>query len=98
MTYAIRVRARARVDLDDISRWYESQRTGLGGRFVDEVETVFAHLSEQPFLYVEIYRGARRAVLQSFPFGVYYRVVGTVISLVAVMHSSRHPREWMRRA
>jgi len=97
MTHALRVRPKARIDLADAARWYEAQRTGLGRQFIDEVEAAFATVARQPLLCAEIYRGARRALLRSFPFGNYYRIAGNDVSVIAVLHTSRHPDRWMIR-
>lgn len=44
MSVEIRVRPRARSDLEEATQWYESQRTGLGSDFLDEVERAFGKL------------------------------------------------------
>ena len=97
MSFEIRVRPRARRDLEEAARWYETQSAGLGGEFLDEVRDSCSRISEQPSLYPEVHRATRRALLHRFPFGVFYRIVGDVIAVVAVMHSSRHPHRWMSR-
>ena len=97
MSHEIRVRVRAQKDIEDAARWYEAQRTDLGGRFLDEIQSAFSLIAENPKLYPEIYRQTRRAMLQRFPFGVFYRMRGSVVSIIAVMHSSRDPKQWMTR-
>ena len=97
MTYSVRIRPKARVDLAEAGRWYEAQRVGLGTRFIDEVYAVLELLADQPLVYMEVLRGTRRALLHGFPFGIYYRVIGATISIVAILHSSRHPNRWTQR-
>ena len=97
MTYLVRIRAKARVDLAEAGRWYEAQRVGLGTRFIDEVYAVLELLSGQPLGYTEVLSGTRRALLHGFPFGIYYRIVGATISIIAILHSSRHPNRWTQR-
>ena len=97
MSHEIRVRVRAQKDIESAARWYEAQRAGLGGEFMDEVGSAFSQIAENPKKYREIHRQTRRAMLQRFPFGVYYRIRGEVVSIIAVMHSSRDPKQWMTR-
>lgn len=97
MSVEIRVRPRARSDLEEATQWYESQRTGLGSDFLDEVERAFGKIAENPFVYPEVHRETRRALLQRFPFGVFYRVTKQAVTVISVMHSSRDPRRWMTR-
>ena len=79
MSHEIRIRKRAQEDIASAARWYESQRAELGGEFLDEVRSTFSLIAENPKLYPEIHRQTRRAMLQRFPFGVFYRIKGTVV-------------------
>jgi plasmid stabilization system protein ParE len=97
MTLLLRVRPEAEQDIEEAAAWYEQQRLGLGHEFLDEVLRVFEKLSGQPALYPEVHRETRRALTRRFPFGVYYRLQGQCIVVVAVMHGSRNPRRWKQR-
>ena len=39
----------------------------------------------------------RRAMVERFPFSVFYRIATDQIEVIAVLHQSRDPREWHRR-
>ena len=97
MSYDVRVRLRARNDIEDAARWYESQHSNLGGEYLDEVASAFKKLTENAQGYPEIHRKTRRILLQRFPFGVFYRISGNVVTVLAVMHSSRDPNRWKSR-
>ena len=97
MSLEVRVRSRARTDIYEAANWYESQRKGLGGDFLDEIASTFARIFESPTLYPEIHRGIRRVVLRRFPFGVFYQLRTDVVVVIAVMHASRDPRRWRER-
>ena len=45
-----------------------------------------------------VYRGLRRALVRRFPFAVYYVLEGEQIVVRGVLHMSRHPQVWQRRA
>jgi len=41
--------------------------------------------------------GARRALLNDFPYSVIYRIKGDVVEIVAIMHQRRKPGYWADR-
>jgi plasmid stabilization system protein ParE len=97
MTFVIRLRVEAENDIHDASVWYESQRLLLGHDFLDAVETAFSRISENPLQFPILYRGTRRALLSRFPFGVFFRLNGQTIIVLAVLHASRNPARWRDR-
>jgi plasmid stabilization system protein ParE len=97
MTLLLRVRPEAEQGIEEAATWCEQQSLGLGQEFLDQVLRVFEKLSGQPTLYPEVHRKTRRALTRRFPFGVYYRLQGQSIVVVAVMHGSRNPRRWKQR-
>jgi plasmid stabilization system protein ParE len=97
VTFEVRLRPGAEQDLADAAAWYGEQRQGLGHEFLDEVLTMLSSIAETPLMYPNVHRNTRRAVIQRFPFGVYFRVEDATIVVVAVMHGSRNPRRWKSR-
>ena len=97
MTLELRLRAEAELDLADAALWYEGQCPGLGHKFLDEVLAVFSSIPKMPLSCQVVHRNTRRALVHRFPFGIYYRVEGDTIVVVAVMHGSRNPRRWKSR-
>jgi plasmid stabilization system protein ParE len=98
VTVEIRLRREAEDDLEDAAAWYESQRTGLGQQFLDEVLAALATIAEMPLGYAVIYRNTRRAWMRRFPFGIFYQMESDGVIVIAVIHGSRHPRRWQGRA
>lgn len=97
MNCEVRLREEADRDLAEAALWYELQGSGLGFQFLDEVLRVLATIAESPSIYPVVWRETRRALMNRFPFGIYFRRNGGMIVVVAVMHGSRHPRNWMAR-
>ena len=97
MTFEVRLRPEAELDLADAAFWYEAQQSDLGRQFLGEALAIFTALAESPQLHPVVHRKTRRALLRRFPFGVYYRIETTAIVVVAVMHGSRNPNRWKRR-
>jgi plasmid stabilization system protein ParE len=83
--------------LTDAAAWYEERLPGLGHRFLDEVAAAFSAIAETPSMFPTVHRNTRRSLIRRFPFGVYYRIEGGEIVVVAVMHASRDPHRWKSR-
>ena len=92
------VRRAAAADIEDAYEWYESQRPGLGEEFLAALKSTQSRVIEQPEACPVLHRGTRRALIpQRFPYGLFYRVHGDTIVVVACMHARRDPRRWRRR-
>ena len=90
-------RPAAAADVEDAFRWYERQRAGLGEEFLGAVKRTQDSIAENPELYPVIHRDTRRAFLKRFPYGLYFRVLGEQVIIVACYHGKRDPRGWRKR-
>ena len=97
MSYIVHLQPDAEIDLEEAAAWYELQRKRLGHDFLDEVSGVFHQIEDNPYLYPVVYRNTRRAVMNRFPFAVYYQLKEETAIVIAVMHGSRHPARWRKR-
>ena len=97
MSLGVYVRPEAEADIEEIATWYEQQRQGLGHEFLDEVLSLCETIAENPAMYPVVHRRARRALIRRFPFGVYFRIEDEQVVVVAVIHGSRHPKNWRQR-
>lgn len=84
-------------EIKDAFRWYEQQRPGLGVDFVRALEDVFLRISNTPAMHQMIWQNVRRALPKAFPYGVFYRIEGNRVEVVAVQHASRDPSHWKSR-
>ena len=91
------VRPAAAADIDEAFLWYEGQRPGLGHEFLAAAQRLIDAVAQYPLRYPVIRRNTRRALLQRFPYAVYFRVYGEVAVVVACMHGRRNPRRWQVR-
>jgi plasmid stabilization system protein ParE len=97
VSYQARVRVEAERDIEEAALWYERQRDDLGQAFLDEVLRTLALIEAHPELYPVLHREVRRALLRSFPFGVFYRIERQQIVVLAVAHAKRDPALWKQR-
>jgi toxin ParE1/3/4 len=52
--------------------WYEDQRSGLGSRFLDELDLVFQRIKDNPRQFPRVEGNVHRALFRHFPYGVYF--------------------------
>ncbi|MHB8168101.1 MAG: type II toxin-antitoxin system RelE/ParE family toxin [Thermoleophilia bacterium] len=90
-------RPAAAADVEDAFLWYESQRSGLGDEYLDELDLVLRVIAEHPNRFPIIHRDTRRALLHRFPYAIFYRVLDKRIIIVACMHGKRNPAHWQIR-
>ena len=89
MTWQVQVRPEAELDTLLAARWYEGQRTGLGSKFIEEIGRLVVSLSDNALLYPRRSSGLRRAASRRFPYAVYFRLEGSVVVVVSVLHMRR---------
>jgi plasmid stabilization system protein ParE len=90
------VRPRARADIREAALWYERQRPGLGVEFALRFDAVVERISQNPLQFPEIGSGVRRALLQRFPYAIYF-VLSAGPVIIAILHQRRHPDTWKQR-
>lgn len=98
MTRALIIRPEAENDLAEAHGWYEEQLLGLGSEFLNEVQAALKRIELNPEAYARLRGKLRRVLVRRFPYGVFYLVERERIVVVAVLHASRDPRLWQRRA
>ena len=64
----------AAADVDEAYRWYEGQRLGHGDAFLAAVQATLAMIGDWPLAFQILHRNTRRALIDRFPYGVFYRV------------------------
>jgi plasmid stabilization system protein ParE len=87
----------AQIELDESVSWYNDKRAGLGSESRIEVEKNLERIADQPLLFRRIRGEVRRAVLQRFPYSVYFLPEADRIIVLAVFHARRAPMNLERR-
>jgi plasmid stabilization system protein ParE len=88
------VRPAADQDIDDAFAWYERQQAGLGDRFLRSLDSIVDRIRSNPELYPRVRGVVRRAVLQRFPYLLFYVVEPERVVVIACLHAGRDPRNW----
>ena len=95
--YSLSVRKEAEADIAEAYEYYESCRKNLGSDFILCIEESFARVTKNPIQYRQIYKNIHRALVRRFPYGIYYVVLGTDISVIGVIHVRKNPTHWQSR-
>lgn len=85
------------LDIQAAAVWYEDQQSGLGARFLDELDLVFQRIAEHPLQFPRLELEVRRALLRHFPYGVYFLVAAEEVRILAILHLNRQPDMWKGR-
>ena len=71
-------------DLEKAAEWYESQFPGLGSEFLDEADRLKLRIAENPLQFPVLFRDTHRALLDRFPYAIYFRLNQDGALIVAV--------------
>ncbi len=98
----VKVSAEATEELIEAAVWYELEVPGLGDQLVDTFEQATAMLSEPnpplvPVVGEAAKLGAKRLILQRFPFSIVTIANNEMIIVVAFAHHARKPGYWHER-
>ena len=96
MTRSVRVRAEAEAEALEAQRWYEGRRSGLGTEFAGVLEDSVSRIAKNPAAFPKVRGETRRAVLQRFPYAIYFRASDDAVVVLAV-HGRQHPERWHTR-
>jgi len=70
---------------------------GLGERVLHVIEQRFETIVQTPQGFPKIRGEFRQALVQTFPYIVIYRLVGSTIEVHAVFQANREPAIWRKR-
>lgn len=84
-------------DIEAIALWYDEQREGLSYDFELCLEIGVNEIQRTPSAYQKRYKNVKIRFINRFPYGIHYIINGKVITIIAVFHSSRSPKNWSKR-
>lgn len=93
----VSVHPRARDEVEEAQAWYEERSFLAAAGFLQQLSRIVRHIGDAPYRYPVALHGTRRAMLERFPFNIFYRVSTNEIVSVAVAHQKRRPGYWADR-
>lgn len=92
----IRILDAASQDLIDGAKFYDLQETGLGEYFINslfsDIDSLLIYAGIHPIRFDNYHR----MLAKRFPFAIYYRIAGNMVSIHAVLDCRRNPA-WARK-
>jgi len=76
----VRLRLEAELELLEATLWYENEREGLGFEFDEEVHAALGRVASVPRQFPVITRDISRAIVDRFPYGIFFVEFDDVIS------------------
>lgn len=84
----------ARAEFNDAIDWYDEHDLGRGDLFDQAVHHTMKRIGEQPLLHPMIFEDVRAKRVPGFPYRMFFAVGPSHVSVLAVFHDSRDPKEW----
>ena len=88
------IRPEAKADITSAFNWYRDRSEELGRRFLEELERILEAIEERPLSFPRVHGEKRRAILQRFPYAVFYRLPADEIVVLGVFHQARDSLRW----
>lgn len=82
----------SREDVREIGLWYRSQVSGLDERFVANLGRSALKIQKNPYSYPICFGVIRVALLNRFPYRIYYFIEDRLITVIGVIHTKRTPK------
>ena len=97
MTASLRLGTAAQNDVASIRDWYADSLPALDLRFQRELDRVFQQITDFPAGFPVVYKDVRRAILNRFPYAVFYHRRKDELFVLAITHHARDPLVWKNR-
>jgi plasmid stabilization system protein ParE len=91
---SIRIHPAALEEAEAATEWYGRRSMRAAGMFLDELDRAISQIGDHPRQFPEYAFGARRMVLQRFPYLVVFRETEVGLEIIAVAHGRRRPGYW----
>ena len=87
----------ARADIRSAVRWYQHIERNLAFRFRLETGAALRRIEKFPYQFPVREGTIRRALLNRFPYAIYFRLKKDHVFVIAVTHQRRTDTVWMAR-
>jgi plasmid stabilization system protein ParE len=91
MSYRLIIIPQAEEDIKQAAFWYQMEKDALGSDFLAALSHQLQLIEMHPYQYGIRYKGLRAALLNKFPYLIYYRIAEQTIRVLAILHTKRNP-------
>jgi len=96
VNWRVSFRPEAEAEALETRDWYEGRRRGLGAGLRAALDETIDRIANNAMQFRRVRGETRRAVLNRFPYAVYFRATENEAIVLAV-HGRQHPRRWQSR-
>jgi plasmid stabilization system protein ParE len=97
MSWRVSLKPPARAEYDEALDWFGQNLPTKRDAFESAVEAVFTSLATNPLKHQIVQGDVRKAVVQKFPYVVYYTVARKTVYVISVFNAKRDPAIWQSR-
>jgi toxin ParE1/3/4 len=97
LSVELRFHPEALAELRKSADFYVARSSNASHQFAEKVDLALVAILAEPRRFLAIGSHERARTVEGFPFQVIYRILGEVIFVVAIAHTSRRPGYWKRR-
>lgn len=93
MPYALIIRSEALEEMKDAYLYYERAQSGLGERFLSELQKRYNEIQEHPQFYgfIDLDKKMRDVKVKHFPYQVVYGIIENSVIVFSVFNSFQNP-------
>ena len=91
MKYELIIRDEAERDIIETTKYYETQQTGLGIKFLEQLEQYLERIQTHPELFQIKRPPYREAFIKKFPYLIIYEFIENKVVVYAVFNTRKNP-------
>jgi hypothetical protein len=97
--FKVKINARAFLDIEEITNWYNEQIPNLGVRFQKNLRLQINTLRYNSYSYSVRYDDIRCMLVKKFPFLIHYSIdeANQIVNVYSIIHTSRSPKTWRQK-
>lgn len=94
MPFSIELLDEAEVDFDISYEFYYEYSPKVADIFFQQINLGLEDIKQNPKSFPIAHKEVRKYLVKKFPFLIYYRIVESIIQVIAIFHSSRTSEIW----
>jgi plasmid stabilization system protein ParE len=94
--FSVVLAPRAEDDIAEAFQWYQERNATAADAFRSEVFDAIDRLADTPLSWPADDDGNRKRMLRRFPYSVWFEVLESTVTVLAVAHHRRRPGYWRK--
>ena len=92
--FKIVIYLKAQKELEESYKWYEKQKSGLGLKFINQVDDDLKSIANNPKLYSVKKRNYREFIMKIYPYLIVYKIKenNKEVIIISIFHTKRNPK------